>query len=137
MSETLTIELHNRPQAKAAIKAQMFPFLDNALQGGSRWVLTIKRMKRTGRQNRRYWGRGVLAQIAEQATSDGKLYSAENWHELFKRKFIGVEELPNGEVVGKSSTALSTAEFCVFSDQVEAFAVTNLGVIFYDLEPHK
>ena len=137
MSETLTIEMHNRPQAKAAIKARMFPFLDNALQGGSRWVLTIKRMKRTGRQNRRYWGRGVLAQIAEQATSGGKLYSAENWHELFKRKFIGVEELPNGEVIGKNSTSLSTAEFCVFSDQVEAFAVTELGVIFYDLEPHK
>jgi len=137
MSETLTIELHNKPQAWAAIKAQVFPFLSNGLQGGGRWVLTIKRMKRTGRQNRRYWGRGVLAQIAEQATSSGKLYSAENWHELFKRKFIGVEELPNGEVVGKSSTSLSTAEFCVFSDKVEAFAVTDLCVVFYDLEPHK
>lgn len=137
MTESLTIELHNRPQAWAAIQAQAFPFLTNVLQGKSRWVLTIKRMKRTPRQNRRYWGRGVLAQIAEQATSNGKLYSAENWHELFKRKFIGLEELPNGEVVGKSSAGLTTAQFCVFCDQVEAFAVTDLGVVFYELEPHK
>jgi hypothetical protein len=136
MSDTLTIELHNRPQAWAAIKAQAFPFLARVLQGGSRWVLTIKRMKRTSRQNRRYWGNGVLAQIAAQATVNGKLYSAETWHEQFKRAFIGVVELPNGEVIGKSSTELSTAEFCVFCDQVEAYAVTDLGVTFYELAAH-
>lgn len=137
MSESLVIELHNRPQARAAIKDQLFPFLSEVLQGGSRWVLTIKKMKRTSRQNRRYWGRGVLAQIAEQATSNGKLYSAENWHELFKRKFIGIEELPDGQIIGKSSAKLSTAEFCVFCDQVEAYACADLGVVFYDLEPNK
>ena len=132
----LTIELHNRQQAWAAIKAQVFPFLKNAMQGGGRWVLTIKRMKRTPKQNRRYWGRGVLAQIAEQATVGGKLYSAETWHEQFKRQFIGVVELPNGEVIGASSSKLTTAEFCLFCDKVEAFAATQLGVTFYDLEGH-
>ena len=132
----LTVELHNRQQAWAAIKAQVFPFLQNALQGGGRWALTIKRMKRTPRQNRRYWGRGVLAQIAEQATVGGKLYSAETWHEQFKRQFIGVVELPNGEVIGASSSKLTTAEFCLFCDKVEAFAATQLGVTFYDLERH-
>jgi hypothetical protein len=137
MSESLTIELHNRPQAWAVIKAQVFPFLTAVLQGGGRWVLTIKKMQRTPRQNRRYWGRGVLAQIAEQAVSGGKLHRAENWHELFKRKFIGIEELPDGQVIGKSSAKLTTAEFCVFCDQVEAFACTDLGVVFYDLEPNK
>ena len=132
----LTVELHNRQQAWAAIKAQVFPFLQNAMQGGGRWVLTIKRMKRTPRQNRRYWGRGVLAQIAEQAAVGGKLYSAETWHEQFKRQFIGVVELPNGEVIGASSSKLTTAEFCLFCDKVEAFAATQLGVTFYDLEGH-
>jgi hypothetical protein len=136
MSESLTIELHNRQQAKAAIVGQLFPFLANVLQGGSRWILTIKRMKRTPRQNRRYWGRGVLAQIAEQATVNGKLYSAETWHELAKRKFIGVMELPNGEVAGKSSTDLTTEEFSLFCMQVEAWAATELGVVFYDLPEH-
>lgn len=56
MAETLTIELHNRQQAWAAIKAQVFPFLAQVLQGGHRWVLTITRRKRTSKQNRRYWG---------------------------------------------------------------------------------
>lgn len=136
MDDTLTVELHNRAQAWAAIKGQVFPFLARVLQGGGRWVLSISRRKRTKAQNRRYWGNGVLKQIAEQATVNGRLYSAETWHEQFKRQFIGVVELPNGEVIGKSSTSLTTAEFCEFSDQVEAFAASNLGVTFYDLEAH-
>ena len=137
MSEALQIELHNRQQAWAAIKAQAFPFLAAVLQNGSRWVLTISRRKRTPAQNRRYWGKGVLAQIAAQAAPGGKLYTAEIWHEQFKRQFIGVEELPNGQVIGKSSTGLDTADFCKFSDQVEAYAAAELGVTFYDLEPHR
>lgn len=134
MSESLTIELHNRAQAWAAIKAQVFPFLKQVLQGGNRWVLSITRRKRTKPQNRRYWGRGVLAQVAEQAVVNGKLYRAEIWHEQFKRQFIGFEELPNGQIVGRSSTALTTAEFSEFCSKVEAYAATELGVTFYELE---
>lgn len=137
MSESLEIELHNRSQAWAAMNAQLFPFLKSVLQGGGRWVLTVTRRKRTKAQNRRYWGNGVLKQIAEQATVNGRLFDAETWHELFKRKFIGVVELPDGSIQGKSSTGLSTAEFCAFSDQVEAYAATELGVTFYDLAPRE
>lgn len=136
MAETLEITLHNRQQAWAAIKAQVLPFLAEVLQGGHRWVLSIKRMKRTSRQNRRYWGKGVLAQIAEQAAPGGKQYSAAVWHEQFKRMFIGVEELPDGSVQGMSSAGLDTAQFCEFSDKVEAYAATELGVTFYDLQGH-
>lgn len=133
MSERLEITLHNRQQAWSAIKSQVFPFLSTVLQAGGRWVLSIKKMKRTTQQNRRYWGRGVLAQIAEQAVVNGKQYSAEVWHEQFKRQFIGVEELPDGSVIGKSSTELTTAEFAEFCQKVEAYAATELGVTFYDL----
>ena len=136
MSESLEITLHNRQQAWAAIKAQVFPFLAAVLQAGGRWVLTIKRMTRTKAQNRRYWGRGVLSQIAEQAVINGKQYSAEVWHEQFKRQFIGVEELPDGSVRGKSSAKLTTAQFSEFCAQVEAYAATSLGVTFYDLDSH-
>ena len=115
MSDTsLSIELHNRQQAWAAIKAQVYPFLARWLQDGKRLVLT---------------------QIAEQAAVGGKLFPAEVWHEQFKRQFIGVIELPNGEVIGKSSTELTTGEFSEFCTQVEAYAVTYLGVTFYELEP--
>lgn len=136
MSESLSIDLHSRQQAWAAIKAQVFPFLATVLQSGQRWVLTISKRKRTKHQNARYWGKGVLAQIAAQAVVDGKLYPAEVWHEQFKRQFIGVIELPNGQVIGDSSTKLTTSEFCDFSDQVEAFAASELGVVFYDLQGH-
>lgn len=134
MDDSLEIELHNRQQAWAAIKSRLFPFLSQVLQGGNRFVLTVKRRKRTTPQNRRYWGQGVLAQVAEQATVGGKQFSADIWHELFKRKFIGVIELPNGEVVGKSSKDLTTAEFSEFCSQVEAYAASELGVTFYDLD---
>ena len=133
----LTLELHNRPQAWAVIKSQLFPFLKQCLQADRKLMLTVKPRPRSLKQNKRYWGNGVLAQIAAQATVGGKLYSADTWHEQFKRQFIGVIELPNGDVVGMSSTKLTTAEFCQFSDLVEAWALTELGVVFVDLMPHE
>ena len=133
---SLTLELRNRAQAWALITNQLYPFLKQWLSDGRQLVLTCKLRTRTTKQNKRYWSRGVLAQIADQATVNGRLYSAETWHEQFKRQFIGVIELPSGEVIGKSSADLTTAEFCEFCDQVEAYAATELGVTFYDLKAH-
>lgn len=133
MTERLEFELHNPMQAKLALKGLLFPFLTNVLQGGGRWVLTVTRRKRTQPQNRRYWGQGVLAQVAAQAVVNGKQFSAETWHELMKRKFIGVVELPDGGVIGESSTNLTTVEFSNFCSEVEAYAASELGVVFYDL----
>lgn len=133
---TLRLDLHNRTQAYAVIKESLYPYLGQWLQAKKTLTLTCGPRKRTSLQNRRYWGNGVLAQIAEQATVNGNLYSTEVWHEQFKRMFIGVEELPNGQVIGKSSAALNTAEFCEFCDKVEAYAATELGVRFYDLGEH-
>lgn len=131
---TITIDLYNRAQAWAVIKEQVYPFLAHWLKAGKQLVLTIKLRQRTPKQNRRYWGGGVLAQITAQAAPGGKLYAAEVWHEMFKRQFIGVIELPNGQVVGMSSAKLSTAEFSEFCTQVEAYAAMELGVRFVDLE---
>lgn len=130
---TLTVDLYNRPQSEVAIEKQVRPFLAMALQGSRRLVLSIKPEKRSNPQNRRYWGQGVLAQITAQAVVNGKQYSAETWHEMFKRMFVGVEELPNGQVIGKSSTKLTKAEFSDFCQQVEAYAANELGVVFFDL----
>lgn len=87
---------------------------------------------RTLKQNARYWGNGVLAQIARKASVNGKRFSAESWHEHFKRLFIGIEEMPDGSVRGKSSKELEIEEFAKFAQQVEAYAVTELGVVFVD-----
>lgn len=134
--ERLELELHNRQQAWVVIQSRLFPFLKERLLTESRWVLKVERRKRTKPQNRRYWGQGVLAQIAAQATVNGRMFEAEVWHEMFKRMFAGVIELPNGEVIGQSTTGMTTVEFSRFCDQVEAYAATELGVTFYDLEPH-
>lgn len=133
MTERLEIDLFSRQQAWIAIKGQLFPFLRNVLQGSGRWVLTVTRRKRTQPQNRRYWGNGVLAQIAAQAVVNGKQYSAEVWHEQFKRMFLGVEELPDGSLRAVPSKDKDTAEFSEFCAKVEAYAATELGVTFYDL----
>lgn len=55
MSDSLTIELHNRQQAWIAIKAQLYPFLATALQSGRRLILTLKFETRSQAQNRLMW----------------------------------------------------------------------------------
>ena len=133
---SLTLELRNRAQAWALITNQLYPFLKQWLSDGRQLVLTCKLRTRTTKQNKRYWSRGVLAQIAEQAVVNGKQYDAEVWHELMKKKFIGLVELPDGSVIGQSSRDLSTTQFSEFCEQVEAYAATSLGVTFYDLDSH-
>lgn len=128
-----TMQLYN-PQQAHVVLTDLWPLIKATLTAGKRLQLTVKPEKRSQAQNRRYWGQGVLAQVAAQAVVGGKLYSAEVWHEQMKRQFIGFDELPNGQIIGKSSTGLTTAEFCDFCTQVEAYAATELGVRFVDLE---
>ena len=128
-----TMQLYN-PQQAHVVLTDLWPLIKATLTAGKRLQLTVKPEKRSQAQNRRYWGQGVLAQVAAQAVVGGKLYSAEVWHEQFKRMFIGFDELPNGQIIGKSSTGLTTAEFCDFCTQVEAYAAQELGVRFVDLE---
>ena len=134
MSESnLEIELYNVQQARIVIDTRLNEFVTKWLTAGKKLTLTCKLQKRTSKQNRRYWGGGVLAQIAAQAVVNGQLYSAEIWHEQFKRQFLGVEVLPSGQFIGVSSAKLTTAEFCEFCDKVEAYSATDLGVHFVDL----
>lgn len=91
------------------------------------WEITIKlhQKKRNNEQNKLYWA--TLNDIAE-ATQ----YSAEVWHEYFKRKFIGLEEYEvMGEVVQKgiSTTTLTVSEFADYVTRVQQFAASELGVI--------
>lgn len=128
----VTLPLYN-PQQAAVVMRQAWPEIKSYLMAGKRLQFSIKAEKRSTQQNRRYWGAGVLKQVAEQAVVNGHMFSAEAWHEQFKRQFIGVEQLPSGEVIGKSSTGLTKAEFSDFCQKVEAFAATELGVVFFDL----
>src|SRR3990167_10395589 len=94
------------------------------------WEVREYLKSRSLAQNARYWGH-VFPYIAEQVTVEGRKFSAECWHERFKREFIGREELPSGEVVGKSSQKLKVTEFADFMTKVEAWAVDH-NVRFYE-----
>lgn len=128
------VTCHNAQQSHIVLTKTVWPRIKATLTAGKRLQITVKPEKRTLPQNRRYWGQGVLAQVAAQAVVGGKMYSAETWHEQFKRMFIGVIELPNGQVIGKSSKDLDKAAFSDFCTQVEAYAAQEIGVRFVDLE---
>ena len=92
--------------------------------------------------NAYYWRR--LTEIADQAYIEGRAYSAEVWHEYFKKEYLPEEfdpEMtregyrkwatgPDGErVLIGSSTQLTVKGFAVYLTQVEAFGA-GLGVQF-------
>jgi hypothetical protein len=87
--------------------------------------------KRSAEQNKRYWA--LLRSISEQAWVDGRRFDSETWHELFRRQYIGTEEinLPDGTRIerGISTTTLSVSEFTSFMDRIEQYAAEQLGVV--------
>lgn len=96
-------------------------------------------------QNALMWV-GPLADIAEQAWIDGRSYSAEVWHEHFKRQFLpedfdpamcreGYRKwdfTPSGErVLVGSTTQLTVKGMAQYLTQIEA-AGADMGVQFSD-----
>jgi hypothetical protein len=113
MSESLTLLLANRPQAWAAIKAQVFPFLAQALQAERRWTLTVRPEKRSDEQNRRF--HAMCADISRAGIQwAGKPRTPEQWKVLLVSGHAtatkeGAEIIPGieGEFVNiRESTAL-------------------------------
>ena len=88
--------------------------------------ITEYKSKRSIEQNKRYWK--IVNEIADNAWVNGQKFSADAWHEMFKRKFIGQEELPGGGVLGISTTKLNISEFGDFMTKVEVYAATDLGL---------
>ena len=76
IDSSITLELHNRQQGWVVIREILYPFVKRWLQAEKTLIITAELKKRTKKQNRRYWGRGVLAQIAEQATVNRNLERA-------------------------------------------------------------
>lgn len=91
MTETLTIVLFNRVQAWAAITGQLYPFLQAVLQGGQRWVLTLKLETRTQAQNRLMWP--LLTAFSQQLKwpVNGAMVemTPEEWKDVLTAAFYG------------------------------------------------
>ncbi len=119
------------------------------IDGTMQIVIGPKKKVRTPDQNSLMWV-GPLADICDQAWVSGKQFSAEVWHEFFKRKFLpeGTEEDfdrritktwkgkwtidPDGDrVLIGSTTQLSTYGMSIYMTEVEAYAATELGVRFH------
>lgn len=93
---------------------------------------------RSIRQNRYYWG-VVLKEISAQARVEGQRYTAEAWHELGKRQFLGYE-IRKVTVAGRrkktvirslrSTTKLKVKAMSDYLERFQAFAATELGVRF-------
>lgn len=97
-------------------------------------------------QNSLMWA-GPLKDIAEQGYVDGRTYTAEVWHEHFKREFLPEsydpelckredyrkwDYTPGGErILVGSTTDLTVRGFALYLTQVEAYAASELGVVFH------
>ena len=108
---------------------------EDAADAGKPWAVQIgpENTKRSLASNRYYWQ--LLNQVSERAWIEGRQYSTEVFHELMKRRFIGVIDLPGGGSMAMSSSDLSVREFIEYVEQVEVFAATDLGVVF--MEPDR
>lgn len=119
------------------------------IDGSMQLVIGLKKKVRTPDQNSLMWV-GPLADITEQAWVNGRQYSAEVWHEFFKRKYLpeGTEEDCDRRITKKwqgkwiidpegdriligSTTQLSTYGMSIYMTEVEAYSATELGVRFH------
>lgn len=133
MSESLTIELHNRAQAWNAIKGQLFPFLANVLQGGGRWVLSLKPQKRNNEQNALLHAR--LTEIAARHEWAGRKWDVEVWKRLLTAAWLrargeAVVILPaldgqGVDVVMRRTSTLTVAECSELLEFINAWEATK------------
>lgn len=87
--------------------------------------------QRTVAQNRLL--HAILRDVADSVEVDGKRFSQEAWKELFRRRFIGTEEivLPRGERIerGISTTTLDVGQMAEAITQFEAWLASEFGYL--------
>lgn len=135
MSESLTIELHNRQQAHQIIKDRLFPYLGANLQAERRLVLTVKPSTRSLEQNARMWA--MLTEISEQVEWYGHRLTAEEWKDVFSAAMKRAKVVPGLDggfvVCGQSTSKMTRAEMSEMQTLMEAFGAER-GVKFSAME---
>lgn len=123
--------------------------LDNVpLELGLEVVIREEQRVRGLDANSRMWA-GPLADIAEQAYIGGRQFSAEVWHEFFKKEFLPEEDAPDLELMVKdpekwkkwdfdpdgericvgTTTQLTKRGFAIYMEKIMAYGAA-LGVMF-------
>jgi hypothetical protein len=133
MSESLSIDLHNRQQAWAALKAQVFPFLGTAMQASQRWILTIKPETRSQSQNRLMWP--ILTEFSKQLDwpINGHMVKMDpdDWKDVltaaFKRETVRLAMGLDGGVVmlGQRTSRFTKQEFSEWIEFLYATAAAR------------
>lgn len=135
MSESLTIELHNRQQAWSAMETRLFPYLKLALQGGHQYVLSVKQAKRSNEQNKRLWA--MLNEISQQVDWYGQKLTPEEWKDVFSAAMKRTKVVPGLDggfvVCGQSTSRMTKAEMSEMQTLMEAFGAER-GVKFSAVE---
>lgn len=72
----------------------------------------------------------MYREISEKVFIDGKRFSQDVWHEFLKRKFIGCIEMPNGQLMGISTTKLSVQEMSEYQEKIISWAAMEHGVLW-------
>ena len=132
-------------QSKAAIAGLIGPYCRQQWQAGVERLSVVIQPEEDARsiqQNRFYWG-VVLQSISLQARINGTPYVVDAWHELFKRQFLP-RIVTKTHVAGRkrpvvtskigTTTGLSVRKMSAYLEQVIAFAVTDLGVRFPEVD---
>ena len=98
------------------------------------WTLKLeKKVRQRGlSQNALLWvWMEVLSKEWAEATNDH--YTKEQWKEFFARKFLPVTG-PDGEIVGGSTSALTTEQMTEFLTKIQAYAATEWGITLLGAE---
>lgn len=139
MDDALDRIVTTKEQAHAA-SLQAYALAQSIIANGhpARIVVDEYDDDRSLQQNRYYWG-PCLREISEQAQIGGEKWSAEAWHELFKRMFLGYE-IKRTKIAGRkrkvvtrrlrSTRDLKVKPFSKYLDQLQAYAAGDLGVHF-------
>lgn len=131
MSQSLTIPLYNRQQAKTVLTAQVFPFLGEVLQGSRRFILSIKPETRSLLQNARLWA--MLTEISQQVDWYGRKLTPEEWKHVFTASLKKQDVVPGLDggfvVLGQSTSKMTKGEMADLQTLMEAFGAEQ-GVKF-------
>lgn len=139
MTDTFSALCHSREQAHEAAQ-QAYLHAQSVISNGKPAVLSVAEFDndRSLQQNKYYWG-ACLAEISAQARINGQRYTVDAWHELFRRQFLGYE-IVRVSVAGRkkptiirrlrSTRKLPVGKFAKYLDELQAFATTDLAVVF-------
>ena len=128
-------------QAATALKGLIVPYCRQ------QWALGVQRLSVTVQpeedaksiQQRKYYHRYVLVEIAEQATVNGEKFAMPVWKDYFREMYVGYRWVVlKDPMTGKkkrrkvrvSTEDLGIKAYSRLIDQVTAFASTELAVFF-------